>query len=110
MDVGWSGRSKTPPAGWKPAPQETVAIPRLFARGFGGGWGFADFFEVLLDVLLVDQRDFVAVDYVNDNIDLRAKSKAVDGVPDVVLQYIANALVDFVLRRNNASETQHDDK
>jgi hypothetical protein len=36
---------------------------------------------------------FVVVDYVNDGIDTRIQSRAVDGVPDVVMQAIANELV-----------------
>ncbi len=33
------------------------------------------------------------MDYVNDGIDTRIQSKAVDGVPDEVMQGIANELV-----------------
>ena len=36
---------------------------------------------------------FVVVDYVNDGIDTRIQSKAVDGVPDEVMQGVANELV-----------------
>lgn len=36
--------------------------------------------------------EFVVVDYVNDGIDTRLQSKAVDGVPDEVMQGIANQL------------------
>jgi hypothetical protein len=38
-------------------------------------------------------EDFVVVDYVNDGIDTRVQSKAVDGVPDEVMQNIASQLV-----------------
>ncbi len=37
--------------------------------------------------------DFVAVDYVNDQIDTRVQSKAVDGAPDEVIRSVANQLV-----------------
>lgn len=37
-------------------------------------------------------EEFVAVDYVNDGIDTRIQSKAVDGVPDEVIQNIAKQL------------------
>jgi hypothetical protein len=37
--------------------------------------------------------DFVVVDYVNDQIDTRIQSKAVDGAPDEIMQSIANQLV-----------------
>lgn len=51
------------------------------------------------EIALTPEGDFVAVDYVNDSIDLRAQSKAVDGVPDIVLWFIAYALVGLVERR-----------
>ena len=38
-------------------------------------------------------EDFVVVDYVNDEIDTRVQSKAVDGAPDEVMQGIATQLV-----------------
>ena len=38
-------------------------------------------------------EDFIVVDYVNDGIDTRIQSKAVDGVPDEVMQSIAEQLV-----------------
>jgi hypothetical protein len=36
---------------------------------------------------------FVAIDYVNDGIDTRVQSKAVDGVPDEIMRSIAHQLV-----------------
>jgi hypothetical protein len=38
-------------------------------------------------------EEFVVVDYVNDGIDTRVQSKAVDGVPDEVVENIARQLV-----------------
>lgn len=38
-------------------------------------------------------EEFVVVDYVNDGIDTRVKSKAVDGVPDEVMRHVAKQLV-----------------
>jgi hypothetical protein len=38
-------------------------------------------------------EEFVVVDYVNDQIDTRIQSKAVDGVPDQVIQNVADQLV-----------------
>jgi len=37
--------------------------------------------------------NFVVVDYVNDEIDTRVQSKAVDGAPDEIMQSIASQLV-----------------
>ena len=38
-------------------------------------------------------EEFVVVDYVNDEIDTRIQSKAVDGAPDEIMQSIASQLV-----------------
>lgn len=38
-------------------------------------------------------EDFIVVDYVNDQIDTRVRSKAVDGAPDEIIQSIALQLV-----------------
>jgi glutathione synthase/RimK-type ligase-like ATP-grasp enzyme len=38
-------------------------------------------------------EDFVVVDYVNDQIDTRVQSKAVDGAPDEIMQGITSQLV-----------------
>ena len=46
-------------------------------------------------------EEFVAVDYVNDGIDTRLRSKAVDGVPDEVMTEIARQLVG--LAKENSS-------
>lgn len=53
------------------------------------------------EIALTPEGEFVAVDYINDSIDLRARSKAVDGVPDVVLRHIANALAGLVAQRKS---------
>jgi len=46
--------------------------------------------------IALTHEEFVVVDYVNDGIDTRVQSKAVDGVPDDVMQGIANRLVEKV--------------
>ena len=43
--------------------------------------------------IALTHEEFIVVDYVNDGIDTRVQSKAVDGVPDQVIQGIANQLV-----------------
>lgn len=43
------------------------------------------------EIALAD--DFIVVDYVNDEIDTRVQSQAVDGVPDPIMQNIARQLV-----------------
>jgi hypothetical protein len=42
---------------------------------------------------------FVVVDYINDPIDLRLQSKALDGIPDAIVVDIADKLVGFVKQR-----------
>ena len=46
--------------------------------------------------IALTQKEFVVVDYVNDGIDTRVQSKAVDGIPDEVMQSIAEQLVRIV--------------
>lgn len=43
--------------------------------------------------IALTQKEFVVVDYVNDGIDTRVQSKAVDGVPDEIIKNIAEQLV-----------------
>ncbi len=49
------------------------------------------------EIALAD--DFVVVDYVNDEIDTRVQSQAMDGVPDEVVNNIARQLV-FIAKEN----------
>ncbi len=51
------------------------------------------------EVALTADGTFVVVDYVNDQIDLRLKSRAVDGVPDEVVETIAADLAGLVVSR-----------
>ena len=51
--------------------------------------------------IALTHQEFVAVDYVNDGIDTRVQSKAVDGVPDEVMQGIANQLVSLIKGENS---------
>lgn len=53
------------------------------------------------EVALGQDGTFVAVDYVNDQIDLRPQSSAADGVPDDVVEDIAARLADLVLERRS---------
>ena len=45
------------------------------------------------EIALTEEGQFLAVDYVNDPVDLRLQSKAVDGVPDGYVESIAARLV-----------------
>jgi hypothetical protein len=48
------------------------------------------------EIALTEEGRFLAVDYVNDPVDLRLQSKAVDGVPDSFVENIARRLVRLV--------------
>jgi hypothetical protein len=52
-----------------------------------------DLFSTEISVTL--EGMFVVVDYVNDQIDLRLQSKAVDGVPDEIVRDIVERLADL---------------
>jgi glutathione synthase/RimK-type ligase-like ATP-grasp enzyme len=47
------------------------------------------------EIAFTNDDKFVAVDYVNDSIDTRIQSKAVDGVPDDVMKRITNRLIEL---------------
>lgn len=49
------------------------------------------------EIALTSAGLFVAVDYVNDQIDLRLKSNTYDGVPDEIVHSIAERLVELAL-------------
>ncbi len=55
------------------------------------------------EIALTEEGHFLAVDYVNDPVDLRLQSKAVDGVPDVYVESIAGRLVRLVDRYRSRS-------
>jgi len=48
------------------------------------------------EIALREDGAFLAVDYVNDPVDLRLQSKAVDGVPDIYVENIAARLVRLI--------------
>ena len=54
------------------------------------------------EIALSMDGKFIAVDYVNDGIDLRSQSKAHDGVPDEVIRAIAKELVALAERHKQA--------
>ncbi len=54
------------------------------------------------ELALAEDGKFVAVDYVNDSIDLRPQSKAQDGAPDEVIRAIAGDLAALAARKRQA--------
>lgn len=43
--------------------------------------------------IALTHENFLVVDYVNDDIDTRLQSRAVDGVPDEIMKAVASDLV-----------------
>ncbi len=55
-----------------------------------------DFFST--EIALTDAMRYVSVDYVNDQCDMRLKSRAAKGVPDDVVESVCDSLAGFVAR------------
>jgi hypothetical protein len=51
------------------------------------------------EIAYTPEDKFVVVDYVNDQIDLRLQSRTQEGVPDAIVQGVADGLVSQVLHR-----------
>lgn len=49
------------------------------------------------EIALNSEGEFIVVDYVNDPIDLRLQSKAIEGVPDQIVREIATQLAQLVI-------------
>jgi len=56
------------------------------------------------EIAIISDGRFVIVDYVNDPIDLRLQSKALDGVPDDIVKDITERLVELILTCHTPSE------
>ena len=61
-----------------------------------------DFFST--EVVLTNEDLFVVIDYVNDQCDMRLKSKHLDGVPDSVGYQIGNNLLKAILREKRKAK------
>ena len=55
-----------------------------------------DFFST--EIVLAKNKKFIVIDYVNDQCDMRIKSKHFDGVPDGVANQIINNLYKFMIK------------
>ncbi|MGD0612260.1 MAG: hypothetical protein ABSB41_12170 [Anaerolineales bacterium] len=55
------------------------------------------------EIALTEAGRFLAVDYVNDPVDLRLQSRAVDGVPDGIVENIAGRLIRLVERNRHTT-------
>lgn len=61
-----------------------------------------DFFST--EIVLNDKNLFVVIDYVNDQCDMRIKSKHFDGVPDNVVNQVINNLKNFIIRTKKSEQ------
>jgi hypothetical protein len=61
-----------------------------------------DFFST--EIVLSNAGQWIAVDYVNDQIDLRLQSQAADGVPDALVEKIAADLAELVRRKGTVHQ------
>ena len=59
------------------------------------------------EIALTPDGQFLAVDYVNDQIDLRLQSQAQDGVPDAIVWDICRRLAELVWQANQHSNEEH---
>jgi hypothetical protein len=57
------------------------------------------------EIALIPDGHYVVVDYVNDQPDLRMQSKAIDGVPDRIVEDIASRITELVI--NNRAAAPH---
>jgi hypothetical protein len=90
----WDDRTRLYGGPVMPAERESLGLAPLWdiARAAAG---IARLGLFSTEVACVADGRFVAVDYVNDPIDLRLKSVAATGVPDEVAQQVCEALADW---------------
>lgn len=58
-----------------------------------------DFFST--EIVLTNENKFVVIDYVNDQCDMRLKSKHVDGIPDAIVDQIISYLIKAIMKTKN---------
>jgi len=57
-----------------------------------------DYFST--EIAMDKQDQFIVIDYVNDQIDIRPKSKHFDGVPNQLVEDVAKGLIEFVSQKD----------
>ncbi len=78
--------------------KKLFTITRAIARITG-----LDFFST--EIVYTNDDKFVVIDYVNDQCDMRLKSKHIDGVPDTVGYQIVNYMLKSILREKRKFKT-----
>ncbi len=61
-----------------------------------------DFFST--EIVLTDDDKFLVIDYVNDQCDMRIKSKHYDGIPDIIVDEIIKSMLRFAVRYKLSNE------
>jgi hypothetical protein len=61
-----------------------------------------DFFST--EIVITDNKKFIVIDYVNDQCDMRIKSKHIDGVPDKVVQKIIDIMVKNIVHNKKLNK------
>src|SRR5215212_555981 len=95
---------KTYPCFWHPlthvfsmvTPQDENRYELTPLRAITQRIGFVCKMDWFSTEIALTHQEFIVVDYVNDGIDTRVQSKAVDGVPDEIMQEIAKQLVSLI--------------
>lgn len=59
-----------------------------------------DFFST--EIVLTQEENFILIDYVNDQCDMRIKSRHYDGIPDPIVNEIINNMLKLTVRKKNA--------
>jgi hypothetical protein len=59
-----------------------------------------DFFST--EIVLTEDENFLIIDYVNDQCDMRIKSRHYDGIPDDIVESIISNMLRFSTRRKSA--------
>jgi len=96
---------KITPCWWNPVTHvyDILALKEVYALGLYDIWYLTkrvnqicklDFFST--EIVMKDDENFLVVDYVNDQPDMRKKSKFNDGVPDEIVNKAIENIISFV--------------
>ena len=100
------------PCWWHPTSHQyaPVTLDEVYRYNLEPLWGITDTVAKVCgldifssEIALTPENKFVAVDYVNDQIDLRLQSAAADGVPDQIIQWLAHILASMVYHYTRVS-------
>jgi hypothetical protein len=61
-----------------------------------------DFFST--EIVMTEDEDFILIDYVNDQCDMRIKSRHYDGIPDSIVNDIINNMLKITVRKKNQGD------